>query len=473
VTGLLQRVEQSIQNRRLLKRNQAILVAVSGGLDSMVLLRVLHALAGKWRWQLTVAHFNHQLRGRSSAADEKFVRKAAAAMRLPVVVERAGVRRFAKKSKLSIEMAARKLRHEFFARVARKRGIRVVALAHHADDQVELFFLRLLRGAGGEGLAGMKWFAPSPVNSKIRLVRPLLDLTKAELREFARENKIRFRDDATNFSLHAPRNRIRNELLPLLRKKYQPGLAKAVLRLVEIVGAEAEFAGEAARQWLMKRRTRNAERGARISTAIGGFEKLPVAIQRRVLQLQLVELNVPADFELVESLRASAGSFVSIGPALSVARDAAGTVKLLTRQPVEFNTNELAVDFGGGAGRADFDGLTFHWALKSSNGLRRRSPHQTESFDADKVGGHITLRHWRPGDRFQPIGLKSAVKVQDWFVNQKIPRARRRQLVVAAAESGEIFWIVGQRIGENFKLTSQTKRRLIWHWQRAEMKKNQ
>jgi tRNA(Ile)-lysidine synthase len=95
-----------------------------------------------------------------------------------------------------------------------------------------------------------------------------------------------------------------------------------------------------------------------------------------------------------------------------------------------------------------------------------------ELFDADRVGERITLRHWRPGDRFQPIGMKSALKLQDWFVNQKIPRARRRELVVAVAQSGGIFWVEGRRIGEQFKLTPQTKRRLIWRWERSAVKKN-
>jgi tRNA(Ile)-lysidine synthase len=472
VTDLLQRVENNIQDRRLLKRGQAILVAVSGGLDSMALLHSLHVLSSRHRWKLTVAHFNHQLRGRSSNADEELVRQTAAAMRLPFAAGRANVKEFAKKTKLSVEMAARKLRHDFFARVAKERKIPVVALAHHADDQVELFFLRVLRGAGGEGLAGMKWRSPSPVDSKIMLVRPLLAATKAELRGFARESKIRFRDDATNTSLDLPRNRVRNELLPLLQRRYQPALAKTVLRLMEIVGAESDLAGEAARQWLeiggRGRREEAQIKSGKLETphvVSYSFASLPVAVQRRVLQLQLAELGVSVDFDLVEQLRKSANRFVSVNSTLSVLRDAAGGVKLRTRPPAEFNASKLAVDLADRAGEATFDGVRVRWWFDAVKKFQRPAARPAcESFDADKVGGKITLRHWRPGDRFQPIGLKSSVKLQDLFTNRKIPRARRRELMVAAAENDEIFWVEGLRISENFKLTPQTKRRLVWRW---------
>ena len=515
---MLQRVGNNIQYRRLLKHGQAVLVAVSGGLDSMTLLHALHKLSSHHRWRLTVAHFNHQLRGRSSNADEELVRQTAAAMRLPFAAGRANVRGFAKKSKLSVEMAARKLRHDFFARMAKKRKARVIALAHHADDQVELFFLRVLRGAGGEGLAGMKWRSPSPVDSKIMLVRPLLDATKAELRGFARESKIRFRDDATNATLELPRNRVRNELLPLLLRRYQPALAKTVLRLMEIVGAESDLAGEAARQWLVlkrkieravcmghahespgrarhsvravdrvgtsggqgtarptvNRRLRNTIRGAskvaEFVPARSGegtvFKDLPVAVQRRILQLQLSEVGVPADFELIESLRQSADVPVNLGPQLSVLRDATGAVslRLLTRTS-DFNANETVVKLAGRAGEVTFDGVRVRWWFDAVKKFKRPAARPVcESFDADKVGGKITLRHWHPGARFQPIGLKSSVKLQDLFTNRKIPRARRRELMVAAAENDEIFWVEGLRISENFKLTPQTKRRLVWRW---------
>ena len=473
MTDLLQRVEENVQKRRLLKRGQAILVAVSGGLDSMALLHLLHELSSRHRWHLTVAHFNHRLRGRSSDADEKLVRQTAAAMRLHFVAGRANVKEFAQKSKLSVEMAARKLRHDFFARVAKERKIRVVALAHQADDQVELFFLRVLRGAGGEGLAGMKWRSPSPVDSKIMLVRPLLDAAKAGLRDFVREGKIHFRDDATNATLDMPRNRVRNELLPLLRRNYQPGLTKAVLRLMEIVGAEADLAGETARQWLRSsgRESAQTKSQGRLASAATiekeNFASLPVAVQRRVLQLQLTDLGVTPDFELIEQLRESPGRFASVSSSLSIARDAHGKLGCKKHVPGGFNANELSVNLADRAGDAEFDGAHFGWRLEAGAKFTRpHSPKACEFFDADKVGGKIMLRHWRPGDRFQPIGLRSPVKLQDLFTNRKIPRARRRELIVAAAENGEIFWAEDLRISENFKITPQTKRRLVWRWQR-------
>jgi len=438
----------------LLRRGGRLLVAVSGGVDSMVLLHLLHSLAAEEKWRLSVAHFNHQLRGRSSDLDERLVRQTAAALRLPVTVERADVKAFAKKSKLSLEMAARKLRHEFLAKVARTGKIPTVALAHHADDQVELFFLRLLRGSGGEGLAGMKWLACSPMDKRITLIRPLLDQPKTVLEEYARKAKIKFHADATNFSLAMPRNRVRNELLPLLRTHYQPGLTKTILRVMEIARAEADLTTEQAAQWL--------------TGSLLPFEALPVAVQRRVIQCQLPELGLPVDFDLVEQLREQADCPVSVGLNLTAVREAAGKVKLVDKPvPVAFDANEKEVKLSGRAGEVMFAGTTIEWKLlpiKKSPILKPKAG--CEIFDAGRFGGTVVLRHWQAGDRFQPLGMKSAVKLQDLFTNAKIPREQRRELLVATT-NGEIFWVEGLRMAERFKVTAATKQGLVWQWTRA------
>lgn len=432
----------------------------------MVLLHTLKKLSTRHNWKIAVAHFNHKLRGRASDADEKLVIQTAKRLGLQFVVERGNIRSFARREKISTEMAARIWRHAFLAPAARRLKISHIALAHHADDQVELFFLRVMRGAGGDGLAGMKWSAPSPADKKVTLIRPMLDFQKEELRKFAQKNKIHFRDDATNFLLDARRNRIRNELLPLLRKKYQPGLGKTVLRLMEIVGAESDLVSELAEKWLKERKQ--------------DFEGLPIALQRRVLQLQLqrAKLGIVADFDLVEQLRKSAGKFVSVSSNLSVSRDKNGGLKLREQQSAEFSANEIEVKLSGRVGDVSFGGTKFSWRFENGSRLRGdeaasaaqargNSSHQLglEFFDADKIGGKILLRHWRTGDRFQPIGLKSAAKLQDLFTNAKIPRERRRELIFATTTAGEIFWVEGLRISENFKITPKTKRRLVWSWQ--------
>lgn len=419
----------------------------------MVLLHVLQSLAAKYRWKLSVAHFNHQLRGPAADADERLVRRTAARLRLPFFGGRADVRAFARQSKLSLEMAGRKLRHEFLAGTARRQKIHFIALAHHADDQVELFFLRLLRGAGGEGMGGMKWSSPSPAGKKITLVRPLLGFTKQELLAFAGEMNVAFRQDATNFTSDHLRNRIRNELLPLLQDRYQPALGKTVLRLMEITGAEGEWAGETARRWLAQPEA--------------AFGTLAVAVQRKILQFQLARAGVVVDFELVERLRTTPDQYVSTGPGLAVARDASAQIHLRRHISPEFKGGELKLTLQDRAGEAEFAGRKFVWKLKRLRKLPgkdgRKSAGVTEYFDAGEVGSEIILRHWQAGDRFQPIGLKLPVKLQDLFVNAKIPASRRRELALATTRAGEIFWVEGLRIGERFKWTGKTVRTLVWN----------
>ncbi|MBP9900279.1 MAG: tRNA lysidine(34) synthetase TilS [Verrucomicrobiota bacterium] len=451
--NLLEHVEDSVGVRKLFRRGERILVAVSGGLDSMVLLHLLHRRAPRGRGKLFVAHFNHQLRGRASDADECFVRRTAAALGLPFRVGRAAVKAFAQLRGFSVEMAARELRHKFLARTAVRLKCRVVALAHHADDQVELFFLRVFRGAGGEGLAGMKWRSPSPANRTLDLVRPLLDVSKAELVAFAHAQGIHFREDASNVSVDILRNRVRHELLPWLRRRFQPALDQSVRRLMTIVGGEAEVVDAVARSWLAKSRP--------------VFDRLAVGVQRRVLQLQLQRLEVATDFELIEALRRAVNQPVTVGAAVTVVREKSGRISKLIAAKEQFQSGRLALRLKAKPQVVAFAGVEIGFCLAAQGGVGgRRMPAGAEIFDAAKVGAKIVLRHWQPGDRFQPIGMPVAMKLQDWFTNRKIPRARRRQLIVATTSGGEVFWVEDQRISERFKLTAATRRRLIWRWRR-------
>jgi tRNA(Ile)-lysidine synthase len=417
----------------------------------MVLLALLARFQRQHGWRLAVAHFNHQLRGRSSDADERLVVTTATALGLPCHVGRGDVRACAREKKLSLEHAARLLRHRFLAQTAWRAKIATVALAHHADDQVELFFVRLLRGAGGAGLAGMKWRGPSPAKAQVALVRPLLDVPRAQLAAFARQSGIAFREDASNRSRDMLRNRIRHQLLPRLRAEFQPAIAAVVTRAMAICGAEAQLAADAAARWRAHRRR-------------PAFDRLPEAVQRVCLKAELLRRDLPARFEFVEALRLRPGVVIQVAPKLAVRRDRAGRVVLVrARRLAPAGQHELTVALAGRAGQGTFAGLHFEWRILAGG----RLPVQgvgVEYFDAEKVGSRLVLRHWRAGDRFQPIGMSASVKLQDLFVNAKVPRARRGELGVATTAAGEIFWVEGLRLGEGCKITGTTRRRLRWQW---------
>jgi tRNA(Ile)-lysidine synthase len=195
---------------------------------------------------------------------------------------------------------------------------------------------------------------------------------------------------------------------------------------------------------------------------------LPVAVQRRAVQQQLVERGIVPEFDLIERLRAKAKTLVAVGARLSISRDETGRLGFCEPHEDSFQPGRLKLVFRGRSGVTIFSGTRIRWQIgRQSRFVRPQSVAGREFFDADKVGGEVVLRHWRAGDRFQPIGMKTAVKLQDLFTNAKIPRARRRELIVATAADGEIFWVEALRVGERFKLGAATARRLRWEWRKV------
>jgi tRNA(Ile)-lysidine synthase len=443
-SDLVLRVHKTIQQHQLLPAGKPVLIGVSGGIDSVVLLHLLHRAGA---WPLHVAHFNHCLRGAESDGDESFAQSMAASLGLPFVSARGDVEGFAELNGISIEMAARELRHQFFLESAQQLGVDRIALAHHADDQIETFWLRLLRGDVGPGLTGMRWSRPARAGANISIVRPLLGIAKSDLIHFARENEISFRDDSSNSSPDIVRNRLRLEIIARL-KTFQPALREVTLRTIRILAAEKDFLEKHARDWLKNRSP--------------AFLDIHVALQREILRLQLLELGLKPNFELIESLRSTPGLPVSVSPAQSVLRADSGMVTALTKSAVSFSEGAMSIDTAE-PGRTAFEGVDFEWQLVTKRGEPNPG---FEYFDADQVGRHVTLRHWRRGDRFHPIGMSSDAKLQDLFTNWKVPAAEKRRRLLAADSRGKIFWVEGLRISEPHKVIPQTAHILKWAWQR-------
>jgi tRNA(Ile)-lysidine synthase len=300
----------------------------------------------------------------------------------------------------------------------------------------------------------MKWSNASPSSPKIRLARPLLDVSKTDLQRFAKDNNLAFSEDASNASMDIQRNRVRHELIPLLTRHYQPALSKTVLRLMDVVGAEADFIAHTAGEWLKEGRTPE-------------FAHLPLAVQRQLIHQQLIKTGLSPDFDLIERLRLSVGQRIAVSPDCAVSRDAAGLVHTRRLESIQFSPLKRNLSLSPGKGELTFAGLKINWEIVDDSGMVSAGKSASvEYFDADKVRTPICLRCWRPGDRFQPIGTGSARKLQDLFTNLKVPPGERRRRVVAATPLGELFWVEGLRMAEKFKLDENTVRKLKWSWRR-------
>lgn len=409
---------------------------------------LLHVLAGlnRRRLNLVVAHANHGLRGVESDADQALVETACKDLGIRYRVGALRVRETLERSRESVEMVARRLRHRFLASAAAEEEIGTLATAHHADDQAELLLLRLLRGAGSEGLAGMTWRCVAPVQPstarKLMLIRPLLGCRREELLRFAAAKGIPFREDSSNSDRSILRNRVRHDLLPLLEQEFNPGIRGVLCRTAALLGDESEHLANEAIAW-------------RCAADRPPFASLSPALQRWVLRQELWELGHDVGFEQLERLRRSEGTTIAPG------------IDLEWRPSGGFHRRESAVEFSAqhadttlsGSGVTRVGDRTVEWRLnprRRSDPLPPRLP-GWECLDARAVGTSVVFRHWRRGDRFQMLGRKRASKLQDLFVNRKVPAGIRRRLAIGETAAGQIFWVEGLPPAEAFKVTSQTR----------------
>ena len=293
------RAQRTITTHRLLAPNARVVVAVSGGRDSVALLHVLAAMAEDWKLSLRVAHLDHGLR-EESRQDAEFVRQLSARHGLPVTVERRDVQAICAREGWSLEDGARRLRYRFLAETAGRHSASRVALAHTADDQAETVLMRLVRGTGVTGLGGMPIRRrldgaaeePRAEPGTVWLVRPLLELWRKDVTAYLDDLGLPFREDATNADLRFARNRIRHELLPLLERGYNPNIKVALTQLAEQSRWDAAYLEAAAtRQWKRLTKVEPPEPArctpappARVAIAITAFRRQPNALQRQLLR---------------------------------------------------------------------------------------------------------------------------------------------------------------------------------------------
>lgn len=466
------RVSRFIRQHGLAPENTKLVVAVSGGPDSVCLLNILWSLREELGIELHVAHLNHQLRGKGSAADAEYVQKMSGRLGIPITLESRDVTSFRAKNRLSLEEAAREVRYAFLAEVAAAVGTERVAVGHTTDDNVETILMHLLRGSGIRGMRGLLPLTAWPTsNDSITVIRPLLELTREETEAYCRRHRLAPRSDASNLSPEPFRNRVRHELLPTLRT-YNPQVDRALLRLAQIAGDDLEFIeSEAARHRKdLLDVTENA-----VAIDKNRFMALPVALQRHLLRDAVETLtgslkDIEAEHieEVLKALDKPSGRVIGLraGSNLTIEPDryvlARDSVALCPYPPLPESEIELNVP-----GTTEIPGWTVEAVIVSTSDLKKgEEDNLTAHLDYSSTGNQLSVRNRRPGDRFQPLGMAGTKKLNAFMIDEGIPRSWRSRIPIVS--SGErVVWVVGRRIDDRVKVTETTRKVLRLEFRRA------
>ena len=463
MSSFRERVLRLIDRERLIPAQGRVLVALSGGADSVALTVLVHELAATLGCIFAgVVHLNHQLR-RTADDDERFCRELAEQLSVHIEVGRSDVRGRAEEEGISIEEAGHRARYAFFERTLHDLDADCVATAHTRDDQAETYLMRLIRGAGPEGLAGIR-----PRSGCV--IRPLLDVSRSELRAYLEERHISFREDETNRDVRITRNRVRHELIPLLEQRFSPAIVKVLARDAAIARGDAEWLDAAANRIAAAIVTDDKE-GVTVDAAALGRE--PTALARRLAKAALERVaRRPVGFNDVERFL----DLAQVPPRDAVAADFPGCRVerhsgrlIVTKARPRGGTAGVAAGFAyplpiPGEVQVPEAGLAISAARvpvgdSPRDKLLARGP--TVAVAAGLLSDELIVRSWRPGDVVKPLGLGGSKKLQDFFVDRKVAWAARQKVPIVTDKQQGIVWVVGHTVAEDFRVTAGTTGVLI------------
>lgn len=451
VGEVLATVRRTLERRAMLKGGERVVLAVSGGADSLTLLHAMARLAPELSLDLHVAHFDHRLRA-GSAKDAAFVGREAARLGIPGTVRAADATDTP--PRLSPEEAARERRYAFLGEVGEAVGAERIATGHTLDDQAETVLMRILTGGGRRGLGGIP-----PVRRFI--VRPLIDVRRAQTEAFCRALRLRPRRDPTNEDARFLRNAIRRETIPYLERTVNARLRESLARTADVLRDEDylldEMAGDAAEPAL------DAD-GLRMP--VERLRELPLALQRRAIRLAARMWTDGIDAGQTEAVRELAvegrtGSEIHLPGGLSARVEYGFLVVGPASSP------PVPADI-----RLDVPGETDlpPWGARAQAWLTGERPAQWPDgravcvLDAGRIAFPLRVRRWRSGDRFRPLGMSRQKKLSDFFGDGKVPRARRAEVPLVVDGQGTIVWVVGHRIDDRVKVRPGTSRHLWICW---------
>jgi tRNA(Ile)-lysidine synthase len=437
----------------MIRQGEAVVVAVSGGPDSVCLLDILHELADDLKITLIVSHYDHGLRPAEDESETVFVRELAKKFHLPFVAGKAppSLRR----KKASVEERARNARYRFLEKVRVKHGSQKVALGHNLNDQAETIIMRLLRGSGPSGLTGI------PPCRDDTIIRPLIGVERREIERYLKARKLAHVTDSSNLKADYLRNRIRLELIPLL-EQHQPRLAYLLGQTADILREEDAYMERIAEAWLSREAELTPDDSFQIP--ISSFLKLPAALRRRVTRQIIGKVK--------QDLRRITWDHVESILKLAHSEKPQAVIHLPGRLNARRTYDQLIVSSGEGRKPRRFSytldapgvyrikeigrriSIT---EVKNRKGLGIGESPYTAFLDADRVRYPLKVRSFKPGDRFVPLGMTGHKKLKGFFVDLKVPTEQRHSTPILCCGEA-IVWVCGLRIDDRFKVTDDTKR---------------
>ncbi|MCD6353874.1 MAG: tRNA lysidine(34) synthetase TilS [Proteobacteria bacterium] len=420
----------------------------------MALLEALKILKNECRISLWAAHYNHRLRGDESEQEAKFVKRECERIAIPFISETDDGSLFQQQSNL--EENARRKRYSFFQKAALEIGAQKVALGHTANDQVETFFIWLLRGTGTTGLGGIP-----PVRQDI-FIRPLIEISREEIIEFLRAQGIMWIEDPSNQGKRYLRNRIRNHLIPELLHEFNGNFFGNILKTTEILRDEDQFLEKFSKKQFQQLINKDSEKG--VCLKISELKKLPIALKRRIIRHAIREVKGSLrriNFAHVESiLTIMKNNAPNLKVSLPDAIEAVKEYDNLRVTGVSLKTHCFYHEFMSLPKEIRIPEIDQNIEVKVLDWKDAFSPKTSKNFaliDFDKVKFPLIVRNWHEGDRFQPLGTKGFKKVRDFFIDIKLPRGERENTPLILFGDC-IAWIGGQRIDDRVKITNSTNK---------------
>jgi tRNA(Ile)-lysidine synthase len=440
------KLEEFVRFHHLVAPKHNVLLAVSGGIDSMVMLHLFSQLHKRMGLSLAVVHVNHQLRGEESMEDERFVREKSITYGICFYCERVDVVSYADKHGLSKQIAARQLRYACFERARQQAGAHVIATAHHADDNAETVLLNILRGTGIHGLAGI------PLKREAGcIIRPLLFAYRKEIEMYATENGIKYRNDSSNTSLVYRRNLLRHSILPPLVKRV-PHIIETLNKVADTMRDVSEKLHAMVDEAL--RSLAHIDPQDCLMLDVKKLKMEPDFLWGEIFVELLHRIHIEPTEKKVDALQRlcimPTGRIVELSGELSACKD---REHIVFKRTNEKTSNIRYVEFGG---MYEYQGYRFSMSNPEPVPAVLSDTQEVEYIDAERLGRQLVLRPWRAGDWFIPLGMKTKKKLSDFFTDQKVPRFKKTSIPVLESD-GKIVWICGKRLDNRFKLTERTR----------------